>query len=241
MQKFKSQFKDQSYKTTVGNIQSCLRLNDLDEIGDGTHLLYFNMIGLFSFRQMSVQDTISFWFEFLSELDLKPDHVTVHPNKYESWKNFYDGYQVPIVQDLECTWSDGDLGGYCTEFFINDVEIGNIVNTNSNCIDVGFGLERLELVMGSKPKTDIEILKETVIKIIDSGYKPGPNKQGYVLRKLLRLLVRKGEVLEHKFFDIEKERQEQLYQKYQKIKKNHTDKTKEWWYDTHGIDISDFE
>lgn len=54
MQQFKSKFKDVEHKGTVSNIQSCLRLNDLDEIGDGEHLLYFNMIGLFSFREMTM-------------------------------------------------------------------------------------------------------------------------------------------------------------------------------------------
>jgi len=42
MQQFKSKFSDLNYKGTLSNIQPCIRLNDIDEIGDGTHLLYFN-------------------------------------------------------------------------------------------------------------------------------------------------------------------------------------------------------
>ena len=64
MQQFKSKFKDTNFKGTLSNIQSCLRLNDLDEIGDGSHLLYFNMIGLFSFRELTVTQTIDIWMEF---------------------------------------------------------------------------------------------------------------------------------------------------------------------------------
>lgn len=46
MQQYKKQFKDTSIVgVTKANIQSCLRLLDLDSIGDGTHFLYFNMMG----------------------------------------------------------------------------------------------------------------------------------------------------------------------------------------------------
>jgi hypothetical protein len=66
MQQFKSLYADVSYSGTFANVQSCLRVGDLDEIGDGTHLLYFDMMGLFSFRQLSVKDAIDFWLSFLS-------------------------------------------------------------------------------------------------------------------------------------------------------------------------------
>jgi alanyl-tRNA synthetase len=76
MQQFKSKFKDQKYLNTISNIQPCLRLNDIEEIGDGTHLLYFNMIGLFSFRQWTVKESIDFWMDFLiNKLELKIDYV----------------------------------------------------------------------------------------------------------------------------------------------------------------------
>ena len=52
MQQFKERFKSEE-TGTLANVQSCIRLNDLEEIGDGTHYLYFDMIGLFSFRTES--------------------------------------------------------------------------------------------------------------------------------------------------------------------------------------------
>ena len=59
----------------------------------------------------------------------------------------------------------------------------------SSITDVGFGLERLEaIVNGTEVKSANETLEDTILKIVDSGYKPGPQKQGYVLRKLLRIL-----------------------------------------------------
>lgn len=241
MQQFKLLFKDQSVNNkTIANIQSCLRLLDLDSIGDGSHFLYFNMIGLFSFRGMSVSQSIKFWMEFLLELNIKPDYVTVHPDKYNEWKDFHS---VSVRQDNGCVWSDGDLSGYCTEFYINnelfqDLEIGNIVNICGDCIDVGFGLERLDMIINhTTALSELEVLKLSIEKIINSGYYPSNKKQGYVLRKLIRLLLKKGGSIDSPFFEEEKNRQENILTRYVKLKDRYKDKSKEWWYDTHGIDL----
>lgn len=180
MQQFKSNFKDENYVGTKSNIQSCLRLNDIDEIGDGSHLLYFNMIGLFSFRDWTVPKSIDFWMTFLNRIEIKPDWVTIHPDKPE-WRDWYQKWNVEVRLDEGCTWSDGEISGYCTEFYKDKIEIGNIVNPLGTCIDVGFGLERLEMILTGKPKSKEETLKETIDKLIISGFKPGFNKQGYVL------------------------------------------------------------
>ena len=241
MQKYKTFFKDDSYNNTISNIQSCIRMNDINEIGDGSHLLYFNMIGFFSFREKTIKEVIYFWMEFLEqELKLKIDYITIHSNKMEEWKEYYKEYDVEIRIDDECIWSDGDIGGYCTEFYIDGIEIGNIVNPLNTCIDVGFGLERLEyFINGEVIKSKQEILKETILKIIYSGYKPSNTKQGYVLRKLLRLYYTMGEVLDHEFFKDEVVRQEKLLSKYNNLKDKYKDKSKEWWFDTMGINLDE--
>jgi len=124
MQQYKPLFLDLSHIGTVANSQACLRMGDLDEIGDGTHFLQFTMLGLFSFREMTVGDAIDFWLEFLATLGLLPDHVTIHPDRLEEWAPLYRGH-IPIVTDDECTWSDGNITGYCTEFYKVAGEIGN--------------------------------------------------------------------------------------------------------------------
>ncbi len=255
MQQFKPLFKDTAHTGTVANIQSCIRMNDFGEIGDTTHLLYFNMIGLFSFRQMPIRVAIEFWVEFITkELGLKLSYVTIHPDKFDEWQIFYKQIlcDIDIRPDKDCQWTDGDIGGYCTEFFINDVEIGNIVNPLGNCIDVGFGLERLEmfvnkdassLVMPNGSEVSVlakeSTLKSTILKIIESGYVPGNLKQGYVLRKLLRELHSIGGTLDHPFFEAEIQRQKTIADKYQRLKLKHADKPKEWWFDTHGINLDE--
>lgn len=237
MQQFKSKFSDLDHKETLSNIQPCIRLNDINEIGDGTHLLYFNMIGLFSFREKTVQEMIHFWMEFLNRIGIKPDYVTIHPDKIVEWSPYYKIYNIPIKWDGECKWSDGDIGGYCTEFYKDGVEIGNIVNPLGTCIDVGFGLERLELVLGGVPTTKNDILKETVMKIIESGFRPSHNGSGYILKNLLRTLCDNGLVIDHPFYNEEIKRQEINLSKYNRLKEKNKYKSKEWWWDTHGIDL----
>lgn len=236
MQKHKQKFRDVSYTDTFANIQSCLRLNDLDEIQDGNHLLYFNMIGFFSFRQWTLKQTIDFFLEFMESLGIRPDYVTIHPDK-EEWKEYYPNHKV--VYDEECIWSDGDIGGYCTEFYYKGLEIGNIVNTLGTCIDVGFGLERLQMVLDPNyVSTEDTVLVETVKKLIESGITTSNNKQGYILKKLIRKLIKKGIILEkYPIFMTEVEKVKKQLEKFNRLYPKNMDKSKEWWWDTHGIQL----
>lgn len=240
MQQFKEKFKNPD-NTTIANIQSCIRLNDLEEIGDGTHLLHFKMIGLFSFGQMTINEAVDFWVEFIRDvLEIDIDYVTIHPDRFDDWKWLYERHQIVVKLDSECVWSDGEMGGYCTEFYHNDVEIGNIVNTMSKYIDVGFGYSRInDIINGKNELTKNDILEDAINKIIEAGFKPGPQKQGYILRKLLRQLYVGGGSIEHPFFKKEIERQEKAKARYERLKDKHSDKTKEWWFDTHGIDLDE--
>lgn len=240
MHHFKNQFIDLSYKKTLSNIQSCLRLNDLDEIGDGTHYLVFHMLGLFSFREWSVPKTIDFWMSFLSTINLLPDHVTIHPDKYNDWKSFYSNYKVDIKEDIECIWSDGKIGGYCTEFYKNDVEIGNIVNTLGTCIDVGFGGERILNLKGLlEPCNKNEILIETIQCLIKDNVVPSNNQHGYVLKKLITQLINSKGFLDHPFYVNLYEQQKEKWTFYlkNKNKPKFVSKDKSWWLDTHGVNL----
>jgi len=236
MQKYKRNFVDSSLigKTTC-NIQSCIRLNDIDSMGDGTHLGFFNMMGTFSFRHWSVQQTVDFWMTFLTDrLGIKVDYVTIHPDMPE-WKQYHS---VEVRHDLECKWSDGEIGGYCTEFYVGEIEIGNIVNPLGTCIDVGFGLERLDMIVNqTKPKTKEQSLIDIIDKIIFDGYTPSHKRQGYVLKRLLKSLYQLGGTIPHPFFEQEKNRQEKMMGRYHKLLPKNLDKSKEWWYSTHGIEL----
>lgn len=240
MQHFKNRFSDTQYQDTFSNIQTCLRLNDLDEIGDGTHHLVFHMLGLFSFRQWSVSKTIGFWLELLHEFGVYPDTVTIHPDKMDEWKKFYQNFGGEIKPDLGCIWSDGNIGGYCTEFYRNGVEIGNIVNPLGTCIDVGFGGERLNtLKFGETPVTKQEILLKTCETLIGSGIESGHYQHGYVLKKLLIKLLYTGGQLNHPMFEKVYHDQKKKYFEYLRLSQKNSlkDQSKDWWKDTHGIEV----
>ena len=240
MQQYKKKFSSDE-TGTMANIQSCVRLKDLEEIGDGTHFLHFRMIGLFSFREMTLQTAVDFWMEFIEQtLCLNVDYITIHPDKMEEWKYLYDNHDVEIREDDECIWTDGEIGGYCTEFYHDDIEIGNIVNTVGTCIDVGFGLERLDaLVNGQQQYTKEDILKDAIVKMLDSGYYPSNKEQGYVLRKLLRELYFLSADWDNKHYREEQKRQDKTVTRYEreKIKKKNQGKSKEWYWDTLGVDV----
>lgn len=240
MQHYKHLYSDIHYHNTFTNIQKCLRLNDLDEIGDGTHYLTFEMIGFYSFREYTLKQSIDFMLEFLNKLNITPDYVTIHPDKYDEWKHLYDNYNVEIRKDSECVWSDGNIGGYCTEFYKNNIEIGNIVNTLDTCIDIGFGLERLIQVSSENTLsslTRLDILEDTILTLINSNIKIGHYKEEFILKKLITESVFLGSQINHEYFKTVKSNMVKNYTNYlrNKDKLKYKDKEKDFWLNTFGI------
>lgn len=237
MQQFKDKFSDESLTgQTVANIQPCIRLTDMDCAGDGTHALLFHMIGLFSFRDWPLEKAIWFFHEFVNRCGIGLTRVTVHPD-YQHW-SAYHPKEIHVDLDEGCRWSDGVIGGYCTEFYSGDLEIGNVVNPLGTCIDVGFGLERMQKALDpSLTETKAETLAKAALAIIASGVRPSNKQHGYVLRKILRSLGRAGGSIDHVFFREESEKRQRTVNKYYRLLPAHGDKPRVWWWDTHGIDI----
>lgn len=238
MQRYKHRFGDPDYfSVTTANIQRCLRNNDIDEISDGFHALAFDMIGLFSFQSWSVPQTINFFLDYLNRLGVVLSYVTIHPDKTDWYKYYPDNILVKLSYD--CIWSDGEIGGFCTEFFVTkdgiDIEIGNIVNPLGHSIDVGFGKERLEYILGVTPKSANEQLEYAALSLIEAGIKPSANKHGYVLRSILRRLIRKDGKMNHQLFLEEEEKHKKALEKYYKLLDKFPNMSYHWWWDTHGI------
>ena len=184
--------------------------------------------------------------DFLSFLGLSPDTVTLHPD-CKDWISLYDDYPVKIEWDPDCLWSDGEIGGYCTEFYIEGVEVGNIVNPLGDCLDCGFGSERLEYFYQQKtgcsvsPPSGSSVLERTIQVLLDSGVVPSNQKQGYVLRRLIRQQYRSQKPLpSHSLVEKEIKRLQKIQTTLPRLKQKYPYQPVEWFWETHGIHPDDW-
>ncbi|MEP6659203.1 MAG: alanine--tRNA ligase [Acidimicrobiales bacterium] len=112
--------------------QKCARAggkhNDLDDVGrTARHLVFFEMLGNFSFGDYFKADAIPFaWTFYTDDLGLDPDRlwITVHDSDDEAEQIWIDAAGVPPERiqrlgDKENFWQMGDTGpcGPCSEIF----------------------------------------------------------------------------------------------------------------------------
>lgn len=186
--------------TSYGNIQHCVRTNDIDEVGDGTHLTFFQMIGSFAFGTWDYERHVAMWTNIVLDLELPISHVNVHPDS--NFEHFWED-KFPVRHDPSCVWTDGNVGGFCSELFTpGGVEVGNLVNPLGHSVDVGFGFERMLQVLESKPRIDDTELFNPVLDPVSrdhfrtlSVFKeqdivPGNKGRNYVCRRLIRRFIR---------------------------------------------------
>ncbi|MBI3589716.1 MAG: alanine--tRNA ligase [Candidatus Liptonbacteria bacterium] len=145
MQQFKPYFvgtadpmQDFGSKNTA-SIQKCFRTSDIDEVGDETHLTFFEMLGNFSFGGYFKEEAIKYAHEFITqELGLKIDYVSVFegdsevPKDVESekiWRSLGVN-EIKYAGRADNFWGPTGAEGPCgptTEIYVNGVEIWNIV------------------------------------------------------------------------------------------------------------------
>lgn len=100
---------EQPPRTRLTSIQKCFRTGDIDEVGDESHLTFFEMLGNFSFGDYFKADAISWAWELLTEkVGVPADrwHPTVHPLDEFSFKYWRDTIGVPTerIGMLEDNW-----------------------------------------------------------------------------------------------------------------------------------------
>ncbi len=182
MQQFKPYYtgqadpmKDFGALNTV-SIQKSMRTSDIDEVGDESHLTFFEMLGNFSFGGYFKKEAIEYAYEFITkEMGLKIDYVSVFggedgvPSDEDSeklWKALNSQIEVKKFGRGDNFWGPtGDEGpcGPTTEVYVSGVEIWNIVFNQYfqdkskkltplkiQGIDTGMGLERLAMVVQKK-------------------------------------------------------------------------------------------
>ncbi len=174
----------------ITTVQKCIRTGDIEEVGDNTHLTFFEMLGNFSFGGYGRKEAIEYAYEFITkEMKLEISYVTIFegdknmPKDEESEKIWKELGIKNIKGELEeVFWGPtGDSGpcGPTTEIYCKnaegiDVEIWNIVFNEYFCngsreqLDKGEAkLERLPVVgvdtgMGLERLVTIVQKKESV-------------------------------------------------------------------------------
>lgn len=238
----------------IATSQKCLRTGDISEVGDNTHLTFFEMLGNFSFgypaREGSYfkKEVIPWAWEFLTQV-LGIDENRIHATYFKGEKGVAsDEESLEILQSIDGLgkivpqgfhdnfWSLGSEnspGGPTVEFYVDDIEVWNLVfneyvlrqgkyePTDFKGVDTGMGLERLTAVMEGVEnvyQTDLfelphkklheilrsdDLISERIILdhikaatfAINDGIIPSNKDRGYIVRRLIRRAIVKGQQL----------------------------------------------
>ena len=109
----------------IANSQKCVRTNDIDEVGDDTHLTFFEMLGNWSLGDFFKEESIAWSYEFLTSsdwLNLDPKYIAVTvfegdedaPRDEEAadiWKKVgMPESRISYLDKAENWWAAGDTG-----------------------------------------------------------------------------------------------------------------------------------
>jgi alanyl-tRNA synthetase len=133
----------------VASAQKCFRTTDIDEVGDETHLTFFEMLGNFSFADYGKEEAIKLGYEFITqELGIAKDRLTVTvfegknevPRDEESYRIWNEVVGLPEDKIEYALWDNfwgptGNKGpcGPTTEIYVDGIEIWNIVFNEYVC------------------------------------------------------------------------------------------------------------
>jgi alanyl-tRNA synthetase len=145
--------------------QMCLRFNDLPTVGlNGKHNSSFCMVG-----QTAIANSEGYWKDRCIDLDF--DLVTKQLGIPEDELSFIEG-----------TWMGYGAFGYCLDYFVRGLELGNAVFTafegdvshysemKEPVIDMGAGLERLAWITQGTP-TSYDVVFASVLSRMKEEFK----------------------------------------------------------------------
>lgn len=203
----------------VASIQKSFRTSDIDEVGDESHLTFFEMLGNFSFGGYFKKEAIWYGYDFITkELGLSIDYVSVFggdslvPEDRESaeiWK-LLGVKDVRKAGREDNFWGPTGNQGPCgptTEIYVKGVEIWNIVFNEYfqkpaasgqkpvleklpvPGVDTGMGLERLAMVVQDKPTIFETDLFSFLFKEMDQLVGPPEDGNDINARRFQRIVA----------------------------------------------------
>lgn len=185
--------------TRIVDAQKCVRTNDIDEVGDNTHLTFFEMLGNWSLGDYFKKSAIEWSFEFLTSeheglgLDVNRLYVTVFEGNddaprdeeaYQIWKNIFECHNLDpdrrifFMDAASNWWSPGENGpcGPDSEMFYD------VTGTLTN------GMTREEFIAADDAQHVVEIWNDVFMEY--------EKKDGVVIGKLTSKNVDTGSGLE---------------------------------------------
>ncbi|MBM6817128.1 alanine--tRNA ligase [Olsenella uli] len=184
MNQFKEYYQGIKTMPEIGacSCQKCLRTNDIENIGDATHLSFFEMLGNFSFGGYSKADAIAWAYDFITgpeHLGLPPErlYMTVFENDDEAIELWHEqGVPYDHISRLgekDNFWAAGPTGpcGPCSEiYFDQGEEFGCGKPTcGPGCDDCNRFLEFWNLVFTQYDRQEDGSLPELPHRNIDTG------------------------------------------------------------------------
>ncbi len=89
--------------TRLTDVQKCVRTGDIDEVGDASHLTFFEMLGNWSLNDYFKREAISWSFEFLTtKLGFRPEQLNVTVFRGEGQEG-EEGY-IPADEEAVAIW-----------------------------------------------------------------------------------------------------------------------------------------